>query len=859
MQSEQPKGKSMQLDLELYREETQVEPGVTISYIDVAPERPLRTFILLHGFGGNATQWQYQIETFSQYNRVLAIDLRGHGQSSKPDSGYEMDRLVADIMVVLDHLNLRQQVILAGHSFGVAVITELAWRYPKRFSHAILIAGAGEYNIRGIYRLAFRLPESVLTIAQPWVSNFVDASLPAMKQMYWRNMRNWRGWDKFPQLGMPVLVILGNKDRVLPQEAFERVAELVPSQSSEVISVDVSAHMVMLERREAVNRAISRFIESSVMNQQMPRWRRRFESDSRGSLLRERPWLAYYETKVPATIHVPEHTITSLLTRAARRFPRRTAVTSANGKLTYSALLNQSLRFANALRDLGLQKGSRVMLLLPNVPQLIIAYYGTLAAGCVVVMGNPRATEEEIIHQNQHAEVEILVTWTANAALATAVREQTPVQYIIYADDKDYQPWFHRLWTTLTQANGPADNARGVPGSSYGWRKLLHQHSPEPVNSEVDAWDIAIIQYTSGTSGSPKGVMLSHKNLLANTLQVRAWLSDARDGQETFLSVIPITHIFGLTAVMNVPVSQGAGMILLPRFRVDEVLEAIKKFEPSYFPGVPAMYVALNNHPHVRKYNVQSIRACLSSGAPLPIEVEEAFEKLTKARLVESYGLTEASPLTHSTPLYGRDKVGSMGLPLPSTEARIVDLESRRPLPPGQVGELAVRGPQVMLGYWRDDEATKAAIDELGWLYTGDIARMDEDGFFQIISRSQEMWHSENGDDIYPRDIEEIIYELPAVSEVIVAIIAGRPVAFIHRKDNAQITTATITAYCRRRLPAAHVPRGVIFVTEFPRTLIGKVLRRELVDEYEDHLEAGAGGVGRYLPGLDESLEPVQS
>jgi long-chain acyl-CoA synthetase len=209
--------------------------------------------------------------------------------------------------------------------------------------------------------------------------------------------------------------------------------------------------------------------------------------------------------------------------------------------------------------------------------------------------------------------------------------------------------------------------------------------------------------------------------------------------------------------------------------------------------------------------------------------------------------------------LYGRDKAGSIGLPLPSTEARIVDLESRRPLPPGQIGELAIRGPQVMLGYWRDIEATEAAIDELGWLYTGDIARMDEDGFFQIISRSQELWHSENGEDIYPRDIEEIIYELPAINEVIVAIIAGRPVAFVQLKDNAQIAAQTIIAFCQRRLPAAHVPRRVIFVSEFPRTLIGKVLRRELVDEYENQVEIGAGGAGRHLPGLGETIGPVQS
>jgi len=347
---------------------------------------------------------------------------------------------------------------------------------------------------------------------------------------------------------------------------------------------------------------------------------------------------------------------------------------------------------------------------------------------------------------------------------------------------------------------------------------------------------------------------------MANALQVRAWLSDARDGEETFLSVTPISHIYGMTTAMSVPISQGARMVFLPRFNVEEVLEAIKKYKPSYFPGVPAMYVAINSFPNVRRYNVQSIRACLSSGAPLPIEVEEAFEKLTKARLVESYGLSETSPLTHIAPLYGRDKVGSMGLPLPSTEARIVDLETRRPLQPGQIGELAVRGPQVMQGYWRHVEATKEAIDELGWLYTGDIARMDEDGYFQIISRSQEMWHSEDGNDtIYPRDIEEIIYELPAVNEVAVVVFAGWPVAFVRLKENAKISSNTITAYCQRRLTPGHVPRRIIFVTEFPRNLIGKVLRRELVNEYAGQIEAGAGGIGRHLEGLsDRPVEPGQ-
>jgi long-chain acyl-CoA synthetase len=347
--------------------------------------------------------------------------------------------------------------------------------------------------------------------------------------------------------------------------------------------------------------------------------------------------------------------------------------------------------------------------------------------------------------------------------------------------------------------------------------------------------------------------MLSHSNLMANALQVRSWLSDARDGEETFLSVTPISHIYGMTTVMNVPISQGASMVLLPRFAVQEILEEIKKHGPSYFPGVPAMYVAISNYPNVRKYNVQSMRACLSSGASLPVEVEEAFEKLTKARLVESYGLSEASPVTHITPLYGRDKVGSIGLPLPSTEARIVDLKTKRPALPGQVGELAVRGPQVMQGYWRDAEATEEALDNHGWLYTGDIARMDEDGYFQIISGSQEVWRYDNGDDtIYPRDIEEIIYELPAVKEVAVVVFAGRPVAFVLLKEKSQISALTTIAYCERRLPPEHVPRRVIFVSEFPRNLIGRVLRRELYSEYAGEVEVGAGGVGQHIEGLDE-------
>jgi long-chain acyl-CoA synthetase len=332
-----------------------------------------------------------------------------------------------------------------------------------------------------------------------------------------------------------------------------------------------------------------------------------------------------------------------------------------------------------------------------------------------------------------------------------------------------------------------------------------------------------------------------------------------RDGEERILCVVPFNHAYGMTTGMNLAVAVGAGMILLTQFDMRLMLEQIRRHRPSLFPGVPALFVAINDFPGVRRFDVQSIQACLSGAAPLPVEVEEAFERLTKARLVEGYGLSEASPVTHVNPIFGRDKVGSIGLPLPNTEARIVDLRTGipLPLPAGQFGELHVRGPQVMAGYWGDERATRAAIDEDGWLRTNDIAVMDEDGYFQIMSRRQDVWLPEDSDVAFPRDIEEVIYELPEVREVVVIAIANRPIAFVQLKEGAQVPADSIIAFARRRLPVQQVPRLVIFVREFPRSLIGKVLRRELVSQYEQALRAGAGTVGAHLAGLEDEKKAV--
>ncbi|GAB4276711.1 MAG: hypothetical protein Kow0080_27140 [Candidatus Promineifilaceae bacterium] len=844
----------MKLDLELYRERVEVESGVFISYIHVAPERPLHTIVLIHGFGGRARQWRYQIEEFARDNRIIAIDLRGHGQSSRPKDGYTMPRLLADITAVLQHAQIGQPFTLIGHSFGVAIATEYAYHHPDKVKRLILIAGAGEYKINPSYQFLFNLPQSVLRLFQPMANRVLDASLRAMKKLYMDNLRHWQGWELFPQLQPPTMVILGNRDRVLPQAAFERVAELVPP-DSEIVHVGVSAHMVMLERRDAVNRAIARFMEldTAVHTPTHSRWRS--TTGGRGALLAERPWLANYEADVPPTIDVPRLPLTRLLDRAYRRFPNRTAIRFMGTRLSYRNLSAQAARFANGLLALGIGKGDRVILLLPNVPQMVIAYYGTLRIGAVAVMANPLASSNEIVRQAQSAQAVALVTLTKFQETAAAARAQSNIRHIIFAHVADYMVLPKRLAFLAFRARREGHQLAQRPGNGdFVWRQWLRQHSPIPPEIPVMPQDTAVIQFTSGTTGQPKGIVLTHRNLVANTMQVGSWLTKAQDGKEVMLCVTPFSHVYGMTAAMNTAVSKAAAMILLPTFDVAEVLQTIRKYRPTLFPGVPTMYVAITNFPNVRKYNVQSIKACISGAAPLPIEVKEAFEKLTKGKLVEGYGLSEASPVTHANPIYGRNKAGSIGLPLPSTEARIVDLQNGVPLPPGQIGELVIRGPQVMQGYWQDEAATQAVIDAHGWLHTNDIARMDEDGYFQIISRRQDMWQAvEDHSPAFPRDVEEVIYELPEVREVVVVAIANQPIAFVSLKEKNRIPAKTIIAFCERRLPPGQVPKLVVFVKDFPRSFIGKVLRRELVSQYAHEITgAEAGSVGEHLAGLSD-------
>jgi long-chain acyl-CoA synthetase len=822
----------MEVDLELYREELLIseQPPVRLSYIEVAPENPAGTMVFIHGYGGYAMQWKNQLKAFSDNYRVIAYDLRGHGRSDAPYSSYSMADTQVDLDTLLDKLNVKLPFILVGHSFGGAVVTEFSHRRPQDLSHLILIATTGEYPLHPAAVTLLRLPLAILRPIGRMIRKQMAAEAHVLKNVYFNTMSKWNGWSMFRDLRMPVLVIRGERDQVYPTAVFEEVARTIPD--AEDVNIGVSRHLVPLERAEAVNRAIGRFVGGKVDEPSW--WGNRRNADA----LADRPWLRHYEQGVPVTLGLPKRPLFRLLHSTVRRYGNRPALVFAGRTLTYKQLDAECNRLANALRSLGVEKGTRVMVLLPNTPQFVIAYYAILKAGGVVVSTSPVNDRYELQRQVSDSQVDLLITLTLFSETARHVLANTQLRGVIFTNIKEYLPPLNKLLFSLTREQKEGHYlSGGLKEHEYAWPALIKDHPAVRPQIEVSPDELAVIKYTGGTTDKPKGVMLSHRAVLANALQTRHWITNLEEGNETVLAVLPFSHSYGMTAAMNVPIALGARIIILPTFVTLDVLKHIKRYKPTLFPGVPTMYMAINQFKGVRRYGINSVKACISGAAPLPVEVQEAFEKLTRGRLVEGYGLTEASPVTHSNPLRGVRKVGSIGIPIPGTDARIVDLVTGQPLPTGQIGELAVRGPQVMDGYWGRDEESEQVLTDEGWLLTGDIARMDEDGYFQIISRKKEMilagkYH------VYPRDVEEVLYEHPGVKEVAVVglTVAGnngeqRIKAYVVPRPGTKLTGDELIALCKRRLKEYAVPWEVEFRQELPKSFVGKVLRRLLVEE----------------------------
>ena len=824
----------MQVDIELYRHELSVpvKPPIRLPVIDIAPDHPRRTLVFLHGFGGNVSQWRRQLIHFSDGNRVISIGLRGHGTSDLTDGPFSTAQLVADLQACLAALQVPQQLVLVGHSFGTALAAEFAAAHPARVEALIMVAAAGEYRLAWNLRYALKLPTRLLDAIYPLFRSYLKARPKVLKAMHAESVSKWNGWSLFRDLQVPTLVIQGHGDRVFRRRDMLGVARAIPG--AEKIDVGASGHMVMLERHEAVNRAIGRFLGQAAS------WRGERAAGAEVAavpLLSQRPWLAHYDHGVPQTIAIPDVPLHRFLESSARRFPKRPALLFAGGRIRFARVDRRSNRLAHALTALHLGKGSRVMLLLPNLPQTVIAFFGILKAGATVVFASPLSEPEELLRQIRDSRAEALITLTKLADVSRQALETTSLRCVILTSVADYMPRLKAWLFSLTRGRAEGHGLpEPLPPGMLSLGQLLRAAPPTPLHVDVSPGDLAVIAYTGGTTDVPKGVMLTHRNLVANALQVRHWVPDLKEGGETFVCVLPFSHSYGLTTALTVPVMMGASMVILPTFVTAEVLRAIRRHRPTLFPGVPSMYMAINSYPGARRFRIRSIRACISGAAPLPVEVQEAFEKLTRGRLVEGYGQTETSPVTHANPLYGRRKVGSIGIPVPSTESKVVDLATGEDLPPGQIGELAVRGPQVMAGYWGLLEATGEVLRPDGWLLTGDIARLDEDGYFQIIARKRDMILA-GAYQVYPRDVEEVLYEHPKVKEVAVVgvqrpALPGQAVkAFVVLRQGEKASKEELIALCRRRLAEYAVPWDIEFRSELPHSFVGKVLRRLLTDQ----------------------------
>lgn len=551
---------------------------------------------------------------------------------------------------------------------------------------------------------------------------------------------------------------------------------------------------------------------------------------------KEKLWHVHYPEEIPKTIDYDEKPLHGFLQASVKKYGEMKALHFMGKETTFKELYHQAKQVAKFLQEHGLKKGDRVAIMLPNCPQAVISYYGILLAGGIVVQTNPLYTERELEYQLKDSGAICIICLDILLPRVEKVRKTTNIEHTIVTKIKEYLPFPKNLIYPFIQKRQYNMTVKVTEDDeTHAWPTIIKNYDSNYNEVEINPKeDIALLQYTGGTTGSPKGVMLSHYNLVSNMQMCQYWMYKSDVAKESILGVLPLFHVYGMTTVMNLSVMMANKIILLPKFDAEEVLQTIDKQKPTVFPGAPTIYVGLIHHPDLKKYDLSSVEACISGSASLPLEVQNQFERETGGSLVEGYGLTETSPVTHANFLWDKRIHGSIGVPWPDTDSKIIDMETREELPVGEVGEVAVKGPQIMLGYWNNEEETNKVLED-GWMYTGDIGYMDEEGFFYIVDRKSDMIIA-GGYNIYPREVEEVLYEHEGIQEVTVAGIPdeyrGETVkAFIVRKQGVTITEEELDEFCRERLAAYKVPRLYDFRKELPKSAIGKVLRRELVKE----------------------------
>ncbi len=551
-----------------------------------------------------------------------------------------------------------------------------------------------------------------------------------------------------------------------------------------------------------------------------------------------RPWFAHYDDFVPRTAEIWEKPLYTMLDMAAEVYPNRNALIFQNTRITYKGLRDRAEFFAGALRRMGVEPGHRVAVMLPNLPQTVIAFWGIIKAGAVVVMTNPLYMEKELLENMHDSGAEHMILLDLLWPRVAALRDRLPLRNFIITNAGDGLSfplnWLYRFKQSRQSRPAiPYDNK-----NIFEWKTFCKgaQRHTEPIAEPSHA--PVMLQYTGGTTGQPKGVILTHANLGTNCRQVLDIINVTAETHHTFISLLPFFHVYGLTTGLIIPMALAATTLPLPRYVPQDVLRVITRHKATVFPGAPSVYISLLQQKDLARYDLKSIKICVSGSAPLPREIFRRFQEVTGAAILEGYGLTEASPITHINPL-GRQgqKENSIGMPLPGTNARIVDMEGGSlTLPPGKMGELVIQGPQVMEGYWRRPDETASALRN-GWLYTGDLATMDEDGYFYIVDRKKDMVLV-GGYNVYPREVDEVLLEHPKIVEAVTVGInddvRGEVLkAYVVPGPGESLSKADIIAWCRSKLAAYKVPRLVEFREELPKTIVGKVLRRALREEEE--------------------------
>ena len=549
----------------------------------------------------------------------------------------------------------------------------------------------------------------------------------------------------------------------------------------------------------------------------------------------DKPWLKSYEKGVPETIHYEELCMPHILDRTAGKFPQKPALVFQGYTLNYRELKDMVDRFAACLAAFGIKQGDAVAILLPNVIPCVVANFAILKIGAVTVMNNPLYTDRELEHQFNDSGSLALITLDLLANRMIDLRPKTKIRQIFYTSIGDYLPFPKNLLFPLVAKKKKLAADVKPAQDVFKWKDCIAKYLPNPPSATLGFEDVAMYQYTGGTTGISKGVMLTHANLSKQVQQLSAWFPKFAGGTEIMLGALPYFHVFGLSVSMNFSVHMGWSQVLVPRPQPEPLLEAIRNFRPTFAPLVPTMYIGMLNHPDLKKTDMSCIKGAFSGSAPLPVEVIHDFEKMTGAVIVEGFGLTETTPVTHVNPFGGVRKVGSIGIPISDTEARVVDLDTGlQDVPVGERGELILKGPQIMKGYKDMSDETANTLRN-GWCYTGDIATMDEDGYFYIVDRKKDMIIS-GGFNVYPRDIDEVLYQHPKVQE---ACSIGVPdpkrgenvKVFVVLKEGETATEEELIEYCKTRLAKFKLPSEIEFRKELPKTNVGKILRKQLKAE----------------------------